>query len=339
MGKFHELDIYQRVSRNRLRLALAFTAAGAVIMAISGVSLFFLYKPAHININFWVLLSLFWLCFAVYVILRYALGGKWVFKRLITLPPWETDHHLRDALVSVKLASGMAERVRLMVIPDPDINTLSLSLPDGSYALFATQGIADKLPEREREAIIAHEIAHMQMGDTLIHTLMVRLAGRRALKKITGRPSIISEPFAIAIAVGFAAALAFALLSMISGLSRPDLSPYSRYIWITILILFIVFAALLPFLMNKLLQRFLDKEREYYADMQAVYLTRDPDAVYQAIKNSAEDVRDVLLLPACFDALLFNPVVDYMNYKPFRSQPTMAARMQRLKEAFPQINS
>jgi len=91
--------------------------------------------------------------------------------------------------------------------------------------------------------------------------------------------------------------------------------------------------------MNKLLQRFLDKEREYYADMQAVYLTRDPDAVYQAIKNSAEDVRDVLLLPACLDALLFNPVVDYMNYRPFRSQPTMAERMQRLKEAFPQINS
>ncbi|OFW70618.1 MAG: hypothetical protein A2V52_04110 [Actinobacteria bacterium RBG_19FT_COMBO_54_7] len=148
---------------------------------------------------------------------------------------------------------------------------------------------------------------------------------------------MISEPLGIAITIGFAVALTFAIIAMSSGLSSPDLSFYSRNIWATIAILFIVFAALLPFLMNKLLKRFLDKEREYYADMQAVYSTRDPDAVYQAIKHSAEDVRDVLLLPACFDALLFHPVVDFANYRPFRSQPTMAARMQCLRDAFPQI--
>jgi hypothetical protein len=46
----------------------------------------------------------------------------------------------------------------------------------------------------------------------------------------------------------------------------------------------------------------------------------------------------MLFLPACFDSLLFHPVVS-VNYWPFRTQPEMRERMNRLREAFPQIET
>jgi Zn-dependent protease with chaperone function len=337
MSAHHEMDIYQRMSRNRLRLAAAFLSAGILIMGISGVGLYFIYRPAHATVNFWLVLVVFWLCFFVYAILRYALGGRRALKGLLTLPPWETDIKLRDALEGAKLASGLEDRIRLMEIPDEDINTFSISLPDGSFMLFATKGIADKLPERERAALMAHEIAHMQMGDTLVHTVMMKLAGRRALKSVFRDDGMGWGPLYLALIISFVFLFGIGIIGVVSGLSGPNLAPYTKYVWVVIGALFLIFAIVLPLVMNKLLQRFLDKEREYCADMQAVYFMRDPEAVYLALKDTAEDVRDVLLLPAAFDALLFNPVVNFTSYSPFRTQPSMAARMERLMEAFPQL--
>ncbi|MDY6794197.1 MAG: hypothetical protein SWK76_02780 [Actinomycetota bacterium] len=51
------------------------------------------------------------------------------------------------------------------MLPNPDINSFSLSLPNGSFSLFTTEGIADKIDSSQREAIMAYEIAHMLSGD------------------------------------------------------------------------------------------------------------------------------------------------------------------------------
>lgn len=339
MGEFHVLDIHQRVSRNRLRLALALVATGVLMMIFSNASLYLFFRAARINTSFWIILTAFWLGFLIYTILRYALGGQWMLQRLVSLPPSETDNRLRNALDSAKLASGISKRIRVMEIPDSDINSFSFSLPDGSFMLFATKGIAEKLPECEREAIMAHEIAHMQMGDTLLHTLMIRLAGQRAARKIVTGGRVNSIPFRVGIVTAFISACLFIGLYFAAGVQTygPNFQYPSRYAWMAVAVVFLATVAILPLIWYKILQWSLDKQREYYADMQAVYLTRDPEAVYAAIKDAAEDVIDVLLLPAYFDALLFCPVVDYQNYRPFRSQPTMAARLERLREAFPQI--
>src|SRR4030042_3746176 len=183
--KDHErLDIFQRRSRNRLHLAVAVILYLLITMTVSALCLYIIHRAVHLNLNFWLLSSLFWLVFLIYILLRYGIGGKWALRSFVTLPPWKTDYRLENAVVAAKLASGMGDRVRLFEIPNTDINAFTISLPDGSYALFAAQGVADKLPEREREAVIAHEIAHMQAGDTLLHTEMTHSLGRRALKKM-----------------------------------------------------------------------------------------------------------------------------------------------------------
>jgi Zn-dependent protease with chaperone function len=281
---------------------------------------------------------LFWLASIVYGILRYALGGRWVFKIVRTLPSSPAKDRLQSSLDNVRLASGMTEKVRLLVIPNHDINAFSLSLPDGSYALFATTGIADKLTSQEREAIMAHEIAHMQCGDILLYTVMLRLTSRNVLKeKFRNLSGGLSSLFWVtALLVSFFVVCLFLIYTTAYSLDKEMYSGYFKFdLWLPAVLLFLVIALTLPYLLRTIMRLVLDREREYYADMEASYLTRDPACVYNALRSAAEDVIDLLVLPPSLDALLFHPFVDYLSYRPFRTQPTMMERMRHLDDAFP----
>lgn len=259
-----------------------------------------------------------------------------------TLPPSRGKRRLQNALDAARLAAGMPEKVRLLVIPNRDINTFSLSLPDGSYALFATSGMAEKLPSQEREAIMAHEIAHMQSGDIILYTVMLRLTGQLAFrKKFRGHRSggLSSFAWVIVLLASFSLVSLFLVYATAHSLDREMYSGYFKFdLWLPVVLLFVVVALTLPYLLKTLMRLALDREREYYADMEAAYLTRDPACVYNALRSAAEDVIDILLLPTSLDALLFHPVVDYASYRPFRTQPTMMDRMQHLEDAFPHVN-
>jgi Zn-dependent protease with chaperone function len=338
MNSRKDLDIYARMSSNRMRLALAIAILMTVVMALSGLAIYLMREAFDLDIDFWLLWTLFWLLCLLYTVLRYAVGGRWIPKSVKTLPAWKIDRRLEDALMAASLASGMVDRVRLFEIPNDDINAFSISLPDGTFAIFLSGGIAWKVPERERVAIIAHEIAHMQAGDTIIYTVMIRMAGRKSLKKMVGGlPGVGFSPLKglniLFIAALFASIAMFVVFASVNA-SGPDFSSGTGF-WLILAFLFVALLMSIPPLVNALLRLVLDRDREYHADMHAVYLTRDPAAVYEAVKLAAEDVRDVILLPACLDALLFCPVIDYSSYRPYRSQPTMLRRMTILRDAFP----
>ncbi len=340
-------DLYAQLSSNRLRLAEAVALHTLLVLGLSALALYFVTRHAHPYPGFWFWLSLLWLLFLLYALLRYALGWRWIFRSLVTMPPWETDIRLSDALQAATLAAGLQQLVRLFCIPNADINAFSLSLPDGSFALFATSGIAEKLPERERIALFAHEISHMMAGDAVLYTVMLRLTGRRAMRKMVKGVTMNGEnPLRLAGISTFLfaiMALSFVFLSLFSANNaiKDEIDYHFFAGWANVpvifFLLFLLFAVSLPPVMHKLLQLLLDRRREFAADLNAAYLARDPDAVFLAIKHAAEDVRDVMILPACFDALLFHPVSDYTSYNPFGTQPTMADRMQRLKDAFPAV--
>jgi Zn-dependent protease with chaperone function len=343
MQELKRRDLYTRLLYNRLRLGLAFSLFAIFIMLLSGMIVFVLHKLLRTSVDFWLVLVFFWLFYMAFMLVRYALGGRWIFLSVGRFSSPNTDIKLSNALESSLLASGLTNKIRLLIIPNPDINSFSLSLPDGSYIIASTQGLADKVCASEREAVFAHEISHIMAGDTLIHTIMIRMCGKRALKKIfrgfTHR-SFSADKLA-AILVSFFAVVAVFLVFLGGNGSDPDVGldlPHLDF-WLLAALLFIVFAAAFPFVMFKFLELVLGKEREYYADMQAVYLTRDPGAVYGVLKHALEDVGDVLLLSPYLDPLLFHPVVDYTSYRAFQTQPTMMQRMQRLAATFPLIDT
>jgi Zn-dependent protease with chaperone function len=340
-------DLYEQMRRNRLRLYGAVALHSLIATGLSALILLAFFDRYDVSPGFWFWLSLLWLLFLLYALLRYALGGHWILSGLEVLPPRETDVRLSDALEAAMLAAGMRERVRLFCIPNNDINAFSLSVPDGTFALFATTGIAEKLPQRERVAILAHELSHMMAGDAIIYTVMLRLAGRRAMRKmVRGAGAGDDNPFLISGASSGAVGLAIAPLLFL-GIYRSDgvfnenlsgvISSGAALFAVAFSLVLLLFVASMPAVIFKLFQLLLDRRREYSADLHAAFLTRDPEATYLAVKHAAEDVRDVMILPACFDALLFHPVRDFTSYNPFGTQPTMADRVRNLKESFPSM--
>ncbi len=332
------MNIYESVSRNRLRLAAIISTFSLAIMALSAGGCYLVYRFAGLRYSFWLVLLLFWLLYLLYAVLRYALCGLWVFRSINVLPPRENDPRLEDAVAAVKLGCGLTAKVRLFEIPNSDINSFSIAFPDGSHGVFATRGVAEKLPAREREAVIAHELAHVMAGDSLLYTVMIRLVGPGSMRRMLSGLWGSSGRYSLG-EVGPTSLFAITFAVLISNALRKSYTPQSAQALplAAVLLLFLSLASLLPLMMHLLLRLFFDREREYAADMQAAFMTRDPEAVYLALKDAAEDVRDLLLLPARLDALLFHPVVDYASYRPFRTQPTMAERMQRLHRSFPAL--
>lgn len=336
------LDIYTMVSRNRLRLAAAVAAFALSVAAASAAGAYLFYRIAGFERHLWLMLVLFWVLFAVYALLRYALGGTRIVRGIDTLPPWGTDRRLSHALGSALLASGIGGGVRLLVIPNEAINSFSISLPDGSHAVFATQGIADKLPQGEREAVMAHEVAHIQSGDALINTFLLRLAGARALRRMSVGINAEGRFYIWAGALVIAALALLCLVALSAfrsfAVETADLETSPLY-WIILIAFVAAGAALLPRLMYGLLRLLLDGDREYHADLEAAFLTRDPSSIYGALKAAAEDVMDLLWVSSYVDPLLFHPMVSYTSYNPFQTQPTMSQRMRRIEEAFPQVTA
>ncbi|MBC7248623.1 MAG: M48 family metalloprotease [Actinobacteria bacterium] len=329
-------DIYRSVARNRLRLAGIIAIFSLLVMSFSAGGCFLVYEYAGLRYSFWMVLLLFWLFYLLYAVLRYAFSGLWVFRSIGVLPESENDPRLEDALAAARLGAGLGAKIRLFEIPNDDINSFSIAFPDGSHGIFATRGMAEKLPAREREAIMAHELAHVMAGDSLLYTVMIRLVGPGSMRRIMSGWRAGSARYSFSEVGPPPLFLVIFVILLSDALRKANNTQTTQALPLAVvLLLFLTLASLLPLLMHLLLRLFFDREREYAADMQAAFITRDPEAVYLALKDAAEDVRDLLLLPSRLDALLFHPVVDYASYRPFRTQPTMAERMQRLQRSFP----
>lgn len=339
------MELHQMVARNRLKTALIIGAFSLLAVALSGLGVYAIHAALDISWDLWLALLLFWGAMIIFYVLRFVFGWKWMFRQIDVLLPGSVDIGLRDALDAARIAAGLEEEVRLLVIPNADVNSFSVALPDGSYAVMAARGVEKKLPYRAREAMMAHEIGHIQAGDTLLQTFYLCLVGRSAFpRQVSGRDPLGRRLIGSGSGMVFKVATVILLVSLVSlgslaaygtGMEIQLDQPWLPWAGLALLFVFLVF--LLPLLMHPLFRLALDREREYSADLLAAYRTRDPLAVHQAIEGAALDVVDVMLVPSYLDALLFCPVVDYTSYKPFRTQPTMQERMRRLRECFPSL--
>jgi Zn-dependent protease with chaperone function len=337
----HPLELNQMVSRNRLRLGVVAAVFTLLNMALSGAGIFFIYRPLGFSLDFWLALILFWAAFLLYAILRFYTGWRWIYGEVKSCPPETRDLGLRDALDAACLAAGLEGEVRLRVIPHADINSYSIALPDGSYVVFATRGVEEKLPPRSREAMMAHEMGHIQAGDALLHTVLLSLMGRSSLsaRRMESGAWLINRERR-----GELQQRDLRLISVVTvvALGLPAMASFRSQtsLWavpVVVACVFLLMAMMLSALAHILIRLAMDREREYHADLLAAYRTRDPLAIYRAVEGAAYDVADVLLLPPYLDALLFHPVVDYTSYRPFQTQPTMQERLRRLRQEFPSL--
>jgi heat shock protein HtpX len=148
---------------------------------------------------------------------------------------------------------------RVFIINDPSPNAFATGNNPENAAVAATTGIMSRLSRAELEAVMAHEMAHVKNYDIRLQTLAVALTA------------------AIAMVGNFATN--FWVMS-----SRRDDNRESNIIGIVLSIA----ALLLAPIAATIVQLAISRNREYLADAGAVELTRNPQAMIDALEKISQ---------------------------------------------------
>ncbi len=150
---------------------------------------------------------------------------------------------------------------KIYIIEDTAPNAFATGRDKNHSAICFTTGILQKLNHQELEGVVAHELSHVNNRDTLLMSV-------------------------VSILVGFIALLAdwFLRITWFGGGSRDRDSKGNGLFLIIALV-----AAILAPLVATLIQLAISRRREYLADASGVYLTRNPEALADALQDISKD--------------------------------------------------
>jgi heat shock protein HtpX len=171
---------------------------------------------------------------------------------------------LYNILENLCISRGIA-MPKLKVAEDQALNAFASGLNQKQYSITVTQGLLDRLNDKELEAVLGHELTHIRNLDVRMLVIATVIAG----------------------VIGFFAELLFRLLFQ-GGLrwgggrsSSSDRGKGGGGIAIIIAIALVAVAWLLSVVIRFALSR----KREYLADAGSVELTKDPDAMISALRK------------------------------------------------------
>jgi heat shock protein HtpX len=235
------------------------------------------------------------LLFAVIFAIGYVLGAPPIFSTAIGLPiaiayilitysfsvqsvlsaagarPANSQNRDEKILIykveEMALAAGIPTP-QVYVQDSRDINAFATGKKPEEAVICATTGAIQQLNKEELEGVIGHEMSHIKNRDILVMTVTVGVVGAIAL---------IAE-----------IVLRMLFWGGISGGGRSDKRGGGNVI---ILILAIVFIILAP-IFSRLTYLAISRRREYLADADGAYLTRNPEGLARALEKIKEDIPD-----------------------------------------------
>jgi heat shock protein HtpX len=220
-----------------------------------------------------------------------------------------------QALIERLAAVGDLPVPRLAISETDVPNAFAAGRSPRNAVLVVTRGLLHQLPERELEAVLAHEFAHIANRDAFVMTLVSAPAavGHRLFSWIFAAPHR---------AQGVAKALVFIAL---------------LYFFFVLLMLWILYAIATALVMT------ISRYREFVADRGAVLLTGAPEQLMSALQRLANDLP---LIPSAdlravsgASSFFIVPVelsTDWFEIDPqriFASHPPLERRLARLAEA------
>jgi heat shock protein HtpX len=197
------------------------------------------------------------------LLLTSLLGGEAVL--LASANAKEVQHkdapQLYNIVEEMCIASGLAKVPKVYLIDTPDPNAFAVGLKPERAAVAVTTGLMAKLNRDELQAVMAHEIAHIQNRDTLFMTM----AG---------------------VTVGAIVILGDLMMRSMfySSLGRSRGSRDNNQGAAIMMVLALVMAILAPILAN-LLYFACSRRREYLADACAAQYTRYPEGLASALEK------------------------------------------------------
>lgn len=190
-----------------------------------------------------------------------------------------TTHPVYQQLETLCISRGIT-MPKLQILDTPARNAYASGLGDADAKVTVTQGLLDHLEPDEVEAVLAHELTHIQNRD--VRTMMI--------------------------AVVFVGIIALVLEVFARGMFRSSFSRSTRHRRsggnnAALFIIFAIIVMAIAYFLAKTLRFAVSRSREYVADAGAVSLTRNPDAMSRALRKisghadipeASHEVRDIL---------------------------------------------
>ena len=225
----------------------------------------------------------------------------------------EVDRNEEPVLYHVVEDMAMVAQIpmpRVYVIDDPGLNAFATGSNPQNAAVAATSGLLEIMNREELEAVIGHEVSHIRNLDIRISTIAVALASAiTLLSSMAGR------------------------MMWWGGASRSRRSNDRDGGGIEVILLVIsLLAIVLAPLAATLVQLAISRQREFLADASSVELTRNPQAMINALLKLENSQPMTHHVDDASSALYINnPQKRGFLKKLFYTHPPISERIERLK--------
>lgn len=193
----------------------------------------------------------------------YFSGDRFVFALMGAKPASRTKYpELHNVVEEMAIASGLP-KPQVYVIRSPASNAMATGRDPQHAAVAVTTGLLEILNRNELQAVIGHEMSHIRHRDTLYAVVVAVLVGAIV---------IMTDLFWRSMRYG----------------SVRDGDDSDRKGSAVVLVIGLVLAILAPIL-AQILQMAMSRQREYLADLGGADLTRNPEALADALEKIAKD--------------------------------------------------
>jgi len=155
---------------------------------------------------------------------------------------------------------------KVYVQESKDINAFATGHKPSDAIICATTGALQQLNSEELEGVIGHEMSHIRNRDILVMTVTVGVVG----------------------AIALIAEIALRMMFFTGGRSGGDRKGGGNIIVLVIAIIFIILAPIF----SRLTYLAISRRREYLADADGAYLTRNPEGLAKALEKIKADLPD-----------------------------------------------
>lgn len=238
---------------------------------------------------------------AIYALVQYFAAGKLAVAMTGAKQIQKADNpRLWRIVENLAITEGMP-MPKVYVVDDPAPNAFATGRNPENAIVAATTGLMDIMTDRELNAVMAHEIAHVKNYDI--------------------RVSMIA--FGLASAIGILSDIAIRML-WFGGDNRQGVNPILMIVGVVVIILAPIVAMMV--------QSAISRQREYLADATGALTTRDPDALADALGKLASYGRPMKRQNSATAHLFFsNPLKGGAIANMFSTHPPLEQRIERLR--------
>lgn len=239
---------------------------------------------------------------AVYALIQYFAASRLALAMTGAREIEKRDNpRLYRIVENLAITTGMPTP-RVFIIDDPAPNAMATGRDPRHAMVAATTGILDIMDDRELEAVMAHEMGHVQNYDI--------------------RVSMIA--FGLVSAIGVLSDLALNMFFYGGDRDNRDINPIALAVGIVLIIVAPILAMLI--------QMAISRQREYLADATGALTTRDPEGLASALEKLEQYGRPMQQQSQTTAHLFFNnPLKPGFFNNLFSTHPPLEERVARLR--------